>query len=422
MARNEKKRQKSIQHKTAKRKEKKRSIAHSVFKSYRNEIKAASGWPLHECLISENWKEPGELVQILLARQSPTTAEIGVSLFLVDLGCLGVKDAMTRVFRTRAEYERDLRLNVMARGSFVACTPDLVARILREGIEYARKLGFKPNPDYHDAVLLVGGDPDASDETVPLGKDGQPFFVSGPFDDPVQVMRKLDKAVGPGNYHFVTLFGEAPDFFDDDDEEGELDEDEFDPFDDFAPLPAAADLPIRKVKLDLEALSRALMEVSDEDRYLDIETGQIIARDPTLDAELESIYGEIDAEPGDEAAVAAKFTELLNARDLPEGMKQALIEADRIDMLYGERYLPFAPYFAIGSILDYNQFVATVEDRKLRDRLMRALAKDDLQSAFQRELEARPDEMQRWLAFAEERRHQNALQFLESWGVEPITQ
>ena len=81
---------------------------------------------------------------------------------------------------------------------------NLAARILREGIEYARGLGFKPNPDYYEAAsLLEGADPDAVSTRIPLGKDGKPFFVAGPFDNVPRIIARLEKAVGPGNYNYI---------------------------------------------------------------------------------------------------------------------------------------------------------------------------------------------------------------------------
>jgi hypothetical protein len=82
---------------------------------------------------------------------------------------------------------------------------NLVAKIIRESIAYARRLGFNPDPDYRDAMVLLGDvDPDACDVSIPLGsKDGKPLFIAGPYDDVDRITVKLEKAVGPDGFYYL---------------------------------------------------------------------------------------------------------------------------------------------------------------------------------------------------------------------------
>jgi hypothetical protein len=110
----------------------------------------------------------------------------------------------------------------MERQPMVGAELDLIARIVREAIAYARSLGFSPHRDYHDAApLLEGANPDACNLHVPLGKDGMPFFVAGPYDNVGRIMAQLERKVGAGNFHFLT-----PLALDDDELLFGLDEDE----------------------------------------------------------------------------------------------------------------------------------------------------------------------------------------------------
>jgi hypothetical protein len=200
MPRDERRRQKALARKAARRKERKQVTVQRDVPVRRSNLTAAADWPLHECLVSRSWQEPGELVQILVARSAG--GEIAAAGILVDLGCLGVKDALSHMFTTR-EYET-------FRQSFTSLQPmmradlNLAAKIVQEGIAYARRLGFNPHPDYRAAApLLAHADPAACLTEIPLGIEGKPFFVQGPNDDVAKITRQLERAVGSGNYHYL---------------------------------------------------------------------------------------------------------------------------------------------------------------------------------------------------------------------------
>jgi len=175
-----KRRQKALQRKAAKRKQKRASSKPRLTGGHAL-LRAAGHWSLYECLLTKEWQEEGAITQILVARRSPS-GQIAVGVFLVDLGCLGVKSAFGRPLHTIQEY-RELRDGMKANQDMIKADINLVAKIIREAIAYAKDLGFKPDPDYRDAVLVLGdADPDACKVPIPLGgKDGKPFFVAGPY-------------------------------------------------------------------------------------------------------------------------------------------------------------------------------------------------------------------------------------------------
>ena len=197
-----KRQQKARERKAAKRKAR-QSRAPAAPQSDRGWLRRAANWPLYECLVTEAWREPGEIVQILVSRHSPR-GQVAAGVFLVDLGCLGVKNAFGRVFSTRGEYAAELRNDIVARQEMMHADLNLAAKIIREGVAYARELGFRPNRDIRDAQLVLGdGDPDACDEDIPLGRDGKPFFVSGPYDNVDRILDKLTRKLGPDGFHYM---------------------------------------------------------------------------------------------------------------------------------------------------------------------------------------------------------------------------
>lgn len=159
-------------------------------------------WPLFECWISESWQEPEAITQILVARRA-TGGQVAYALFLVDLGCLGIKNADATTAST-PEYE-ELRETMMLTQPLVLCSLDLAAKVVHEAVRYARGLGFTPHKDVRKALkLLKGAQPERISEPVPLGDGtGKPFYVAGPFDNAKWVLRKLDQAVGSGNYDYL---------------------------------------------------------------------------------------------------------------------------------------------------------------------------------------------------------------------------
>lgn len=202
MGRNERARQKSRQRKLAKQKQKKQDHAPAV-RSGASSLAHAASWPLYECLASESWREEGGLVEVLVTRRSQA-GNIGAALFLVDLGCLGVKDAFVRVFDSLLDYLEfvdDLSaLQTMERIDF-----DLAAKIVAEGIAWAERFGFQPHRDYALAApYLAGAHPEECHQQITPGKDGKPLYIAGPHDNVPRILARLDHAVGRGNYHALT--------------------------------------------------------------------------------------------------------------------------------------------------------------------------------------------------------------------------
>ncbi len=216
MARNFKKRQKALQRKKAKRKQKKSRFKQIFRPGKRALLRQAETWPLQEVLLTEEWAKEGAIIQILVTRRSPQDRP-AVGAFLVDLGCLGVKNAYARVLESWTEHQ-DLRSDMTSHQSMIPADLNLAAKILEEGVAYASQLGFKPNPDYPQTRRMLGeADPDACSVHIPLGgSEGKPFFVAGPYDSVDRIIAKLTKAVGPDGFTFMTPLSPDTELFTDD--------------------------------------------------------------------------------------------------------------------------------------------------------------------------------------------------------------
>ena len=225
MPQDKKRRQKALERRAQRRKQKRAALQRD-YGGLQPVLRAAARWPLYECLVTKEWQDTMKLTQVLVVRRSPL-GQVAAGLFLVDLACLGVKDAFPAVFDSVAEYNQKLRRRTTERQAMIPADLNLAAKIIRESIAYARKLGFAPHQDYAPTSILLGNaNPGDCDVPVPLGgKNGKPFFCSGPYDNVPRIMAQLERAVGPGGFDFLIGIPQKLDLAEEE-EEGEEEETE----------------------------------------------------------------------------------------------------------------------------------------------------------------------------------------------------
>jgi hypothetical protein len=68
-------------------------------------------------------------------------------------------------------------------------------------LDYARGLGFEPAPDFAATTGHLGAWEETS--AITFGRDGTPFYVQGPHDNPSATIRTLTRSVGEGNFHYL---------------------------------------------------------------------------------------------------------------------------------------------------------------------------------------------------------------------------
>ena len=154
-------------------------------------------------MVSKNIFEIG-IGHVVVGRMI-STKTVATGVFLVDVYCLGIKDAFYTE-RTHDELEY-LTERMAGNGGVVDIAPECARKILDGAIAYAKTLGFPAHPDSVTAAALFG-DIDAADclTNYEFGKDGKPLYISGPNDTPArvrQVMRTLTASVGEGNFDYI---------------------------------------------------------------------------------------------------------------------------------------------------------------------------------------------------------------------------
>ncbi len=141
---------------------------------------------------------------VVLARHR-STDDIEAGVFLVDVYCLGIKDAFyTRV--SNAEYE-DMLEKMASEESRVRLAPEDARKLIDDAIAYAKRLGFSPHRDYKKAARVLGGIKAAdSDASFVFGHEGKPFYVQGKHDTPERaerIMRLLEARCGEDGFHYL---------------------------------------------------------------------------------------------------------------------------------------------------------------------------------------------------------------------------
>jgi hypothetical protein len=207
MALDEKRRQKKLAKKSAKRKAERadKRIKTSIGGGY-SPIQAAH-FPIHDCRVPENLFEIG-IGNVMLTRSLPN-GDLALAAFLLDVYCLGVKNAFYRIVSAES-YALHLA-ELGEHGRLDPVHPSCLRKLVEGAAEYARDLGFAPHPDYARAAKLFGNiDPAACPVTYTYGKDGKPLYISGPRETPAQSRRILDtlaRRLGSEGFHFMAEAG-----------------------------------------------------------------------------------------------------------------------------------------------------------------------------------------------------------------------
>jgi hypothetical protein len=176
-------------------------------------LQNAREYPLYGCWIMEGWQETG-ITPVVIARMQDND-QIMFGVYMVDYYCLGIKDAFTRTGYTRNRFERDLPK--FCANAPEPCFVELAHELIYGALEYAKKLGFEPHPDfYKQNADLILDPPDAHprENRVDFGKDGKPLYISGPYDSEQKsrfIVDTLTRNCGPGNFDYLVGLGDVPD-------------------------------------------------------------------------------------------------------------------------------------------------------------------------------------------------------------------
>ncbi len=198
------KRQKKLERRKAKDKQRKKALAIRNADDARSQLaRYASAPVLHACYTDSLWQKG--IAQVLLSRQL-TNGSVAFAAFLVDVYCLGVKNAMSGVV-TRQRYREEILFKLRREHEFVHRSPEWIRKLVEDSVEYAGRFGLTPHPDYFMAKEIFGDiDASACTEEFKFGQNGKPYYIAGPFESPArsqEIVRLLSEHCGDGRFDYV---------------------------------------------------------------------------------------------------------------------------------------------------------------------------------------------------------------------------
>jgi hypothetical protein len=198
------KEQKRIAKQKAKRAEKRLSLMRRTSTDPMIRLQRADKWPVVRALAGAELWETG-IGDLAIARQE-SEGQFVFGIYLVDVFCLGVKNAMWRA-GTLGDFE-ELIDHIEQNQKMRPISPACLVKIVKGAVEYAQSYGFAPHADYrHASMLLEGIEPAACPQEFTFGHDGRPLYIQGPHESPAEVRAIMDRVQLAGGHYTLAVPG-----------------------------------------------------------------------------------------------------------------------------------------------------------------------------------------------------------------------
>ncbi len=133
------------------------------------------------CFINGNWRDEG-LATMHVVKRGPDGRSV-VASFLVDIWCMGLKDAWGVVGMSEREFLERLESNPYCDLEIQRVDIDLVKRLVAGGIRFANRNGFRLPHRYQRWTAILGDMGNSAEAGLTdFGLDGRLLFT-GPLDD-----------------------------------------------------------------------------------------------------------------------------------------------------------------------------------------------------------------------------------------------
>jgi hypothetical protein len=178
-------------------------------------LEHARDFPILGCWIMEDWKEMG-MTPVIVARLQNAEKVLFCNC-MVDVYCLGVKDAFTRTDLSIKSFKK--HLSTMCGETPLECTPEFAHQLIYGAIEFAAKYGFQPHRDFTRQMADRVLDPPETyprKKKIEFGKKGKPLYIAGPNDDKNKIRNIIDtltRTAGAGKFDYIIGFDPTDKYF-----------------------------------------------------------------------------------------------------------------------------------------------------------------------------------------------------------------
>lgn len=150
------------------------------------------------CWIGGDYDTLG-LSPVIVVRKDPSNSRLTIAGFICDFFCLGVKDVLFERNTTegRLSYIVDAQPQDMVTVSY-----EDARGLILGSVRYAQELGFSPHPQYEQAKVMIDSDKPFEYYKEEFGRDGRPFYYTGPNDNYRQIFATLERTCGKGNFDY----------------------------------------------------------------------------------------------------------------------------------------------------------------------------------------------------------------------------
>lgn len=174
----------------------------------------ARSLPVYKCYVNKDWEE-AHIAQVIVMRRH-VNGNVTTGIYLVDLLCLGVKDAA--YFFNEPEAELEERFSDQFTEMFEQVDYALAHNIVYAAHDFALEYGIKPHVDFAIAKFILEEDSDAVELVeIEVGQQGKPHLVVRQAGDNADALAKLKKNAGEGNYYY-TIGEEGDEDYEEDDD------------------------------------------------------------------------------------------------------------------------------------------------------------------------------------------------------------
>ncbi|NRQ35654.1 helix-turn-helix domain-containing protein [Nonomuraea sp. NN258] len=144
--------------------------------------------------------ETGGLVSVLVARKHGWD-KVKVTGYLADVYCLGVKNTVGPDVLNERELRRFREFVFGEYQGWQEVPLELAQHLVLGSVEYAKGLGFEPREEFWPVAEQLGTWQGPS--AITFGRDGKPFFVQGPDDEGIKVVRILQRTLSDDQFDYV---------------------------------------------------------------------------------------------------------------------------------------------------------------------------------------------------------------------------